>query len=175
MTDAKTIARRAISLLDLTNLNDGCTSEDVSDLCRRAQTPYGNTAAVCIWKEFIKTARPILSESGIRIATVVNFPAGDTDTPAVLGEVETAVNDGADEIDLVFPYKAFMSGDVEACIDQISRVRDACRSPVLLKVIIETGELKDEEAIYSASRLAIDCGANFIKTSTGKVAENATP
>lgn len=175
MMDAKTVARKAISLLDLTNLNEGCTSGDVIDLCKRAQTPYGNTAAVCIWKEFIKTARPILSDSSIRIATVVNFPAGGTDTRAVLGEVDAAVGDGADEIDLVFPYKAFMSGDVETCIDQISRVRDACRPPILLKVIIETGELKDEEAIYSASRLAIDCGADFIKTSTGKVAENATP
>ena len=172
---AQAVARKAISLLDLTNLNDDCTREDVAELCRRAQTPFGNTAAVCIWKEFIESARPMLDGTEIKIATVVNFPEGGTDTDAVIGEVEMAIRAGADEIDLVFPYQAFLAGDVETCIDQISRVRDACRLPVLLKVIIETGELKEEEAIYSASRLAIDCGADFIKTSTGKVVENATP
>jgi len=175
MMDRKAVAKKAISLLDLTNLNDDCTEKDVIDLCRRAQTPFGNTAAVCIWKEFISTAVPELKGTGIRIATVVNFPHGGTDTDAVISEIETAMSAGADEIDLVFPYRAFLAGDIDICVDQISRARDACRDPVLLKVIIETGELKDEDAIYSASRLAIDCGADFIKTSTGKVAENATP
>jgi len=174
MMNHKAVAKKAISLLDLTNLNDDCSKEDVIDLCERAQTPHGNTAAICIWKEFINTALPLLEGTGIAIATVVNFPMGGSDTEAVIGEVETAIASGADEIDLVFPYRAFLEGDIDTCVDQISRVRDACRVPILLKVIIESGELKDEEAIYSASRLAIDCGADFIKTSTGKVAENAT-
>ncbi len=169
------VARKAISLLDLTNLNDDCTDKDVVDLCRRANTVHGPTAAVCIWSEFIPVAKKALEGTTIRIATVVNFPAGGPDTDAVIGEVNAAMDAGADEIDLVFPYMSFLKGDVETCIDQISRVRDVIRPPAQLKVIIETGELEDRDAIYSASRLAIDCGADFIKTSTGKVAVNATP
>jgi len=171
----KTIAKKAIAMLDLTNLEDKCTDEDIDALCQRAQTPFGNTAAICIWKEFIPRAREKLAGTGIKIATVVNFPAGGTDTDSVLNEVDTALKAGADEIDLVFPYRAFLDGDIETCIDQMARVRDACRPPVLLKVIIEAGELAEDTAIHSASRLAIDCGADFIKTSTGKVNVNATP
>lgn len=173
--DDKQAAKKAISLLDLTNLNNDCSEADVRDLCARAATPHGNTAAVCIWKEFIGVARESLGDSGILIATVVNFPHGGTDTESVVNDVATALEAGADEIDLVFPYRAFLEGDLDTCIDQISRVRDACRPPARLKVIIETGELRDKHAIYSASRLAIDCGADFIKTSTGKVDVNATP
>jgi deoxyribose-phosphate aldolase len=171
----KTIAKRAIALLDLTNLDEACTLADIDQLCQRAQTPYGNTAAICIWKEFVEHAKSRLLGTGVRIATVVNFPAGSTDTDAVLAEVSMAIVAGADEIDLVFPYRAFLEGDLETCIDQMARVRDACRPPVLLKVIIESGELNEDSAIQSASRLAIDCGADFIKTSTGKVKVNATP
>lgn len=175
MTDMKAVARKSISLLDLTNLNDDCSEKDIVDLCARAQTQYCNTAAICIWKKFVPQAKSLLEGTGIKIATVVNFPHGGTDTDAVLGEVETAIINGADEIDLVFPYQAYLAGDIDVCIDQISRVRDACQSPILLKVIIETGMLVEDDVIYSASRLAIDCGADFIKTSTGKVAVNATP
>ncbi len=171
----KQVARKAIAVLDLTNLNEDCKPRDIVELCRRAQTPYGNTAAICIWKEYVEQAKGLLEGTGISIATVVNFPHGGTDTDSVLGEVAFAVSKGADEIDLVFPYRAFLAGDIDICIDQISRVRDACRAPVLLKVIIETGRLIEDDAIYSASRLAIDCGADFIKTSTGKVEVNATP
>lgn len=172
--DIKAIARKSISLLDLTNLNEDCTDADIVDLCARAQTAFGNTAAICIWKEFIPQAKKLLEGTNIKIATVVNFPHGGTDTDAVLKEVKTAIDNGADEVDMVLPYEAFLAGDLDTCIDQVSRVRDACRPPVLLKVILETGKLIDDEAIYSASRLAIDCGADFIKTSTGKVEVNAT-
>ena len=175
MTDMKAIALKSISLLDLTNLNDDCSENDIIDLCKRAQTKHGNTAAVCIWKEFVPQAKNLLGDTGIKIATVVNFPKGGSDTDAVLKEVETAISNGADEIDLVFPYEAFLQGDIETCSDQVLRVRDVCRPPILLKVIIESGILVEDEAIYSASRLAIDSGADFIKTSTGKVSVNATP
>ncbi|MGB7287604.1 MAG: deoxyribose-phosphate aldolase [Salaquimonas sp.] len=174
-SEQKEVAKKAIGLLDLTNLNDDCREADVIALCKRAQTPFGNTAAICIWKEFIPVAKKALEGTEIKIATVVNFPKGGTDTEAVLAEVSTAIENGTDEIDLVFPYEAFLAGDLDICIDQIARVRDACRTPILLKVIIETGRLVDEGAIYSASRLAIDCGADFVKTSTGKVEVNATP
>ena len=111
MKDLKAVARKAIGLLDLTNLNDDCTPEDIVSLCARAQTPHGNTAAICIWKEFVAQAKDLLNDSGIRIATVVNFPDGGTDIEAVTGEVEAALASGADEIDLVMPYRSLLDDD----------------------------------------------------------------
>lgn len=170
----KNVAKKSISLLDLTNLNDDCTYEDIEALCTKAHTQYGNTAAICIWPRFVAHAKPLIANTQIQIATVVNFPAGGTDTDKVEIETRDAIAAGADEIDLVFPYHAFLSGDIDAATDQISRIKAICGSHTLLKVIIETGELKTDDAIMSASHLAIENGANFIKTSTGKVAVNAT-
>ena len=171
----KKAAAKAIGLLDLTNLNDDCTVADIEDLCRRAVTPHGKVAAICIWKEHIPQAKALLRDSGIRIATVVNFPHGGTDVDAVLAETRQAIADGADEIDLVLPYRALMKGADSVATYMVKAVRKACGGKALLKVILETGELKDEKLINRASKLAIDAGADFIKTSTGKVAVNATP
>lgn len=170
----KVIAKKSISLLDLTNLNDDCTNQDIVELCAKAQTEFGNTAAICIWPRFVAHAKPLLAGTGIKIATVVNFPKGGTETDNVEIETQIAIDAGADEIDLVFPYEAFLAGDIETASDQIARIRAVCGLQTLLKVIIETGELKTDDAIKSASHLAIENGANFIKTSTGKVAVNAT-
>ena len=173
MTDLKAVAGKAIGLLDLTNLNDDCTPEDIVSLCARAQTPHGNTAAICIWKEFVAQSKDLLNGSGIRIATVVNFPNGGTDIEAVTGEVEAALASGADEIDLVMPYQSLLDDDAAEAEAMIRAVRHAAGDH-LLKVILETGELKSPQAIRSASDLAIEAGADFIKTSTGKVKVNAT-
>ena len=164
----------ALSLLDLTNLKDDCTPEAIEDLCRRAQTPYGLTAAVCIWPRFVAQARGILGpEHAVRIATVVNFPSGDLSVADVVEETRGAIRDGADEIDLVIPYRKFLAGSEAAVVEMVTAVRKACPG-ACLKVILETGELKDSTHIRRASELAIDAGADFIKTSTGKVAVNAT-
>ncbi|MFK7901280.1 MAG: deoxyribose-phosphate aldolase [Nitratireductor sp.] len=174
MQDINALAIKAISHLDLTNLNDDCTPKDMETLCEKAQTEFGSVAAICIWPKFIKQAVPLLSNTNIQIATVVNFPAGGTNTTAVCKETLSAINDGANEIDLVFPYEAFLQGDVETAQEQIAAVKAVCADKALLKVIIESGELKIDEAITAASLLAIDNGADFIKTSTGKVPVNAT-
>ena len=173
MTDPKELARRAIACLDLTNLNDDCSKADIVDLCARAATPHGNTAAICIWPRFVALAKQKLSGSAIRIATVVNFPHGGEDTALVRAETEKAIADGADEIDMVMAYRlaADRPAEVQA---QIAAIRDAARDS-LLKVILETGELKDAALIGKASEIAVAAGADFIKTSTGKVAVNATP
>lgn len=172
--DLQQIAKQAIGLLDLTNLNDDCSPGDIKELCKNAQTEFGNTAAVCIWPPFIPLAADLLRETDIKIATVVNFPGGSTDTDLVVRETLEAVKSSADEIDLVFPYNAFRRGELDVAADQILATRQICLSPVKLKVIIETGELQNEELIRRASLMAIDRGADFIKTSTGKVTENAT-
>ncbi|AYD03359.1 deoxyribose-phosphate aldolase [Neorhizobium sp. NCHU2750] len=164
----------ALSLLDLTNLRDDCDEAAIENLCLRAQTPYGNSAAICIWPRFVAHARKILGAGHpVRIATVVNFPSGDLAVADVVAETAKAVEDGADEIDLVIPYKAFIGGDEAAVTVMVEAVRAACPHSAL-KVILETGELKDMLLVRRASELAIAAGADFIKTSTGKVSVNAT-
>ena len=172
--EARTIATKALSLLDLTNLKDDCTPEQIVTLCQRAQTPFGPTAAVCIWPRFVMQARDLLGHaSPIRIATVVNFPSGDMTIEDVLAETRDAVADGADDIDLVIPYRALAAGDEQAVTDMVTAVKAAC-GPAILKTILETGELKDKALIRRAADLSIAGGADFIKTSTGKVSVNAT-
>jgi deoxyribose-phosphate aldolase len=164
----------ALSLLDLTNLRDDCDNAAIENLCLRAQTPYGNSAAICIWPRFIAHARQILGPGHpVRIATVVNFPSGDLAVAEVVAETLKAVEDGADEIDLVIPYKAFIAGDEPAVTTMVEAVRAACPQSTL-KVILETGEIRNMALVRRASELAIAAGADFIKTSTGKVQVNAT-
>ncbi len=174
-TDARAIAARALPLLDLTNLDDGCSASDIEALCVRAVTAHGPVAAICIWPRFIKQAKQLLAGTGVRIATVVNFPHGGEDNAAVIADVRQALTDGADEIDLVMPYRAFLEGRKGYAETQIMQVRAAIATPARLKVILETGVLDDPDVIREASEVAISAGADFIKTSTGKVAVNATP
>jgi deoxyribose-phosphate aldolase len=168
-------AKRALSLLDLTDLTDDCDAAAIEKLCAQAQTPFGTTAAICIWPRFVAQARGILGPGhAVKIATVVNFPSGDLAVGTVIAETKQAIADGADEIDLVIPYRDFIAGDEGAVTDMVSAVKTVCPSPVILKTILETGELKDPALIREASDLAIAAGADFIKTSTGKVSVNAT-
>ncbi|WP_034950288.1 deoxyribose-phosphate aldolase [Erwinia oleae] len=179
MTDATQAAVRALKLMDLTTLNDDDTAEKVIALCHQAKSPAGNTAAICIYPRFIPVARKALREQGtpdIRIATVTNFPHGNDDIEIALAETHAAIAYGADEVDVVFPYRALMAGNEEIGYELVSACKEACAdADVLLKVIIETGELKEAALIRKASEIAIDAGADFIKTSTGKVPVNATP
>lgn len=168
------IAKRALGLVDLTNLNDDCTSGDIAALCERAVTSHGHVAAVCVWPRFVEQAADVLKSSGVKVATVVNFPNGGIETHKVVAETDQALRDGADEIDLVMPYKAFLDGRKGFAEEQIIRVKAIIPEPAILKVILETGEIKDPLLIHMASELAIAGGADFIKTSTGKVEVNAT-
>lgn len=168
------VATFALSLLDLTNLRDDCTTDDIITLCKQAQGSGGHTAAICIWPRFVAEARNILgSGQTVRIATVVNFPSGDLPVETVVEETRKAIADGADEIDLVIPYRKFLKGDETAVSEMVRAVRTACPDHCL-KVILETGELKESSLIRRASELAIAEGADFIKTSTGKTAVSAT-
>ncbi|MDO5894463.1 MULTISPECIES: deoxyribose-phosphate aldolase [unclassified Agrobacterium] len=175
LQSSREAAALALSLLDLTNLNDDCTPEQIAALINRAQTSYGNTAAICIWPRYVAQARAAFgSNHSVKIATVVNFPSGDLDVATVVRETERAVADGADEIDLVIPYKKLLAGDEAAVSEMVAAVRKVCPAPVLLKVILESGEIKDRVLIRRASEISIAEGADFIKTSTGKVSTNAT-
>ncbi len=174
MSDPKEVAAKALSCLDLTNLNDDCNEEDIRTLCARAATPFGPVAAICIWPKFVAQARGILGKSPIRIATVVNFPEGNHTAADVIALTEAAVRDGADEIDMVIPYTTLLEGHPQTVPARVARVVEASGS-ARVKAILETGVLGDADLIREAAELAIDGGADFIKTSTGKVPVNATP
>lgn len=178
MPDLQQAAQRALQLMDVTTLNDNDTDASVIALCHQAKSPAGHTAAVCVYPRFVPVARKTLKEIGavdIKIATVTNFPHGNDDIGIAVAETKAAVAYGADEVDVVFPYRALMAGNQEIGFELVKACKAACGDDVMLKVIIESGELKTPELIRSASEIAIAAGADFIKTSTGKVAVNATP
>lgn len=170
---ASNAARLALRCLDLTSLNDADTSADIEALCARAQTPYGRVAAVCVWPRFVGLARSLLP-SDIRVAAVANFPKGRLDAAAAVAEVHAILAAGGDEMDVVLPYGAFLQGQNPACQEFLQAVRAACGTQVL-KVIIESGVLHTPSRIVRATKLALACGADFVKTSTGKTAISATP
>ena len=178
MSDIQTIAQRALSLMDLTSLTNTETEQEITTLCNKAKSPAGETAAICIFPRFIPLAKKILKTQHtpqVKIATVTNFPHGNDDIDIALAETKAAVAYGADEVDLVFPYRALIQGNENIGFDMVKVCKQACADTAKLKVIIETGELKSEALIRKASEICINAGADFIKTSTGKVSENATP
>ncbi len=166
-------ARRALALLDLTDLADDATEDGARDLCRRAVSGPVPVAAVCLWPRFVATAREALGDGPVRIATVVNFPEGGTPIAPVIRETEEALEAGADEIDLVLPWQAVLAGHTTAATAMLRNVRMRCGDR-LMKVILETGEYPDLEKVRTAAELAIAWGADFIKTSTGKTARSAS-
>lgn len=178
----KSAARKAFSLLDLTSLSDQETPADIKALCEKAywQDPEGHriyVAALCVFPRFIPLARKFLDALElyhVRIATVANFPTGEDDIEVAVKETTAAVAYGADEVDVVLPYRALLKGDTETTLRLIQACKAACGTGVQLKVILETGALKTSTLIQQASELAIAGGADFIKTSTGKVPINAT-
>ncbi len=178
MSTLENYAQRALHMMDLTSLTDTESAEDIIQLCSNAKSPCGNTAAICIFPRFIPLAKKTLATQGtpeIKIATVTNFPHGNDDIDIAVAETKAAVAYGADEVDVVFPYRALIDGNDTVGFELVNACKKACPSHVQLKVIIETGELKTDQLITQASEICIAAGADFIKTSTGKVAVNATP
>jgi deoxyribose-phosphate aldolase len=167
-------ALQALGLLDLTDLSDDASESGLRSLCEKATGGPVPVAAICIWPRFVAQAREILGEGPVALATVVNFPQGDAALSAVVRETEAALADGADEIDLVLPWRDFLTGKTDAARDLVETIK-ACCGGKRLKVILETGEYPDLDAVRAASELAIAAGADFIKTSTGKTARSATP
>ncbi len=152
---------RIHACLDLTSLNAADSDESIIALCHKATNPLGSVAAVCCYPQFLKTARTHLA-SEILVATVVNFPDGKSLRSDVEAEVKIALNKGADEIDLVSRDPAMVSALKALC------------GVHTLKVIIESGTIEDPALIYKVSLELLRAGADFIKTSTGKVPVGAT-
>ena len=173
--DNITAAYNLIHCLDLTSLNKDDTEYKIIDLCHKANSEYGSVAAVCVYPKFINIAKKELLNSDIKIATVVNFPEGKNDIQLLENEVSAAINSGADEIDIVFPYKQFLDKDYHSCEQYVKTAKKLCGKKHLFKLIIESGELKNANKIALATQVGIENGADFIKTSTGKTPVSATP
>jgi deoxyribose-phosphate aldolase len=170
----------AVRCMDLTTLEGADTPGKVAALCAKARRPQPGddsipaVAAVCVYPARIKDAKAALQGSGVRIASVAtSFPSGQGFLSLKLQEVEQAQQAGADEIDMVIDRSAFLSGSYVQVYEEIVAVKQAC-GPALLKVILETGELGTYDSVRRASLLAMAAGADFIKTSTGKITPAAT-
>jgi deoxyribose-phosphate aldolase len=171
------LAKTALGLLDLTSLNDGDSDESIRALAQSAATPFGGPAALCVYDRFLGTARAELDKLGltsVKLATVANFPLGGPDIAAAIAEAKSQPALGADEVDVVLPWRALIAGDRETGAKLVAGCREALPAPITLKVIIESGELAEPALIRRAAEIAIENGADFVKTSTGKVPVNAT-
>lgn len=176
-TDDERLARQALSLLELFALNHDETEHRIVGVCQRAVTPLGPVAAVCVYPRFVCLARTMLDRfqaRDVRVVAVVNFPYGGVNAATVVSETRAAVTAGADEIDLVYPYRTLLAGDRQAGMDLLQACKSTCATGVTLTATLETGELRDPQLIRDACRDAILSGADFIKTSTGKSLTHAT-
>ncbi len=177
-SDRKETLKKILSLLDLTTLEGTDNTMRIEQLCAKAMS-FGDLglplpAAVCVYPPFVKTARHLLAGTGIHVASVAGaFPSGQLPLHLRVSEVEWAVSEGAQEIDMVISRGLFLAGEHQALTDEVYAIKQAC-GEAHLKVILETGELRTEENIRLASHLAILAGADFIKTSTGKIQPAAT-
>jgi len=170
----------AISMMDLTTLEGKDTPGKVAFLCRKAMQPLDpqyqvpSCAAVCVYSSLVRVAKKFLGNSGVKVASVATaFPTGLMPLKLKLEEVRTAVRNGADEIDMVIDRGLFLAGDRDRVFDEIAATKEAS-GPAHLKVILETGELQTYDNVRIASEIAMRAGADFIKTSTGKVSPAAT-
>ena len=168
-------ARRLISLTDLTSLNDSDDAASVRALSALARAAAAKPAVVCIWAQWIPVALEALQGSGIAVCAVANFPSGAAAPDVAAAETAAAVAAGASEVDVVFPYQALLAGDSRVGSTLVRGCREACGEGALLKVILETGRLESAENIRHAAEIAIEGGAHFLKTSTGKTQPAATP
>lgn len=168
------LARRVLGLIDLTELGDHCEPGDIDRLCANAITPFGAVPAVCVWPAFVAQSRRLLAGTGVLVATVVNFPAGSADIAATVAETVAAIDDGADEIDTVIPYRSLLAGEPGLVVDLVAAVKSVA-GELHVKAILETGSLPDQSWVALAAELAIEGGADFVKTSTGKTDRSATP
>ncbi len=171
----------AITMVDLTTLEGADTPGKVRAMCAKARypdlmdPPAPPVAAVCVYPDLVAVARNALTGSSVRVASVATaFPSGRASLPVKLADVADAVSAGADEVDMVIDRGAFLAGRYGQVYAEILAVREACRG-AHLKVILETAELATLDNVSRASWLAMMAGADFIKTSTGKVTPAATP
>jgi len=178
--DKGIVLREILGMMDLTTLEGSDNDEKITQLCRKAISLKDSglgpttTAAVCVYPVFVSKAASQLKGTGVHVAAVAGgFPSGQMPLHLRVAEVEWTVNQGADEIDMVISRGKMLSGDYDFIFQEVSEHKKVCGN-AHLKVILETGELKDPALIQKASEISIAAGADFIKTSTGKIQPAAT-
>lgn len=171
----------ALNMIDLTTLEGADTDEKVKQLCFKAHHLHDElpglptTAAVCVYPNFVKLAVNELKGTGVKVASVATaFPSGQSSAEIKLLDTKIAVDSGADEVDMVISRGKFHSGEYNFVFDEIAMIKEACGKNVRLKVILETGEIGTLDKVRQASDIAMYAGADFIKTSTGKIKPAAT-
>ena len=173
--------KMVLSMNDLPTLEGKDTVKKVQQLCYKATHIHNelpnlpNVAAVCVYPTMVKTASNALKDFDVKVASVATaFPSGSSSLKIKIQETKEAIFNGADEVDMVISRGKFHSGEYNYVFDEIATIKETCGSDVRLKVILETGELGDYDHIRFASEIAINAGADFIKTSTGKIKPAAT-
>jgi deoxyribose-phosphate aldolase len=164
-------AARALALVDLTRLERPDDAEAIDAMAAKAVTAAGSVAAICVYPEWIER----VIGTGVPVAAVASFPAGDDDPETAAREAAAAVAAGATEVDVVVPWRAHRDGDLGAIERTVAAVRAAVGDGTGLKAILETGSIGGPETIRDAGRRALDAGADFLKTSSGKVGPGASP
>ncbi|TND09571.1 MAG: deoxyribose-phosphate aldolase [Bacteroidetes bacterium] len=171
----------ALNMIDLTTLEGKDTEGKVKQMCYKAMHLHDHlpglpgVAAVCVYPTMVRTARKALGDSAIKVASVATaFPSGQSTAEIKIADTKFAVSEGADEVDMVISRGAFLTGNYNYVFDEIAAIKEACGN-ARLKVILETGELSTLDNVRRASEIAMRAGADFIKTSTGKVQPAATP
>jgi len=172
--------KMALNMIDLTTLEGKDTEGKVRQMCYKAIHPADDipglptVAAVCVYPTFVSTAKKALGNSGVKVASVATaFPSGNSTLEIKLDDTKLAVDNGADEVDMVISRGEFLEGNYNFVFDEIAAIKEAC-GKARLKVILETGELSTLDNVRKASDIAILAGADFIKTSTGKIQPAAT-
>jgi deoxyribose-phosphate aldolase len=180
-TQDRHLLMNLLNSIDLTSLNTADNRSSILQLTGRVNSFSGrfsnipNVAAICVFPNFVQVVKEKLTVKNVKIASVAGaFPSSQTFRILKISECKMAVEDGADEIDIVLPVGSFMGKDYESVAEEILEIKDAIGNKTL-KVIIESGLLSDNELIFKASMIAMDAGADFIKTSTGKTPVSATP
>lgn len=170
----------ALNMIDLTTLEGKDSEGKVKQLCYKAQHLHDaypglpTVAAICVYPSMVKTAKTALGDSGIKVASVSTaFPSGQAPRDIKIRDTKYAVQNGADEIDMVISRGKFLEGEYNFVFDEIATIKEAC-GDARLKVILETGELVTYDKVRKASDIAMYAGADFIKTSTGKISPAAT-
>ncbi len=170
--EKKEIYRQILAMIDLTTLDGSDNNQKINSLCKQAKKM--KTAAVCVYPPFVAYAKELLKETQIKVASVAGaFPSGQSPIEVKLAEISYAIEQGAHEIDMVISRGKFLEGNYQTVFNEIADIRAVCKE-VHLKVILETGELASLNNVGKAGDLAIAAGADFIKTSTGKIQPAAT-
>jgi deoxyribose-phosphate aldolase len=159
-------ATTLIACLDLTDLSAKSSDAATDSLCRKAQTSFGPVASVCVWPQMVSRARSALKGTDIRITTVAAFPYGE-DEERILDDITEALGDGADEIETVFPWKAFLHGETNKIDHLLSSLRDVINGGRIWKVILETDAFPQDASLRLAAVQSLRAGADFLATATG--------